>query len=468
MTALALAELEASLPDAVVPAAERAGYERGARSGEGRAASVLRPRSTAEVSAIVARCVRAGIRVLPQGANTGLVGASTPDAAGAQVVLSTERLTEPFALDRVDRSVRVGAGRRLSALNAALAPDDLFFPIDVGSDPMVGGMVATNTGGSRLLRYGDVRSRVLGLSVVLGDERGTVVNLGRGLRKDNVGPDWKAVFTGACGAFGIVTEAVLELAGLPGERASALVVPARASDAPALLLELEARFGFELTAFEGMSGAAMRAALEHVPSLRSPFGADVPDYALLVELSRARPRGDVSLREDLETALGELWEAHPDLVDDALFGDGDTIWALRHALSEGVQRAGPLLGFDLAFARGDVFAFRDAAIELLAEHRPEAIVRDFGHVGDGAVHFNVTVPGLDKGGPEAWALRELVVSAAVERFGGTYSAEHGVGPVNARFHERYEPVETRRWSEALAAVTSRDAFVAPAFGGVRS
>ncbi|MFT5069272.1 MAG: FAD/FMN-containing dehydrogenase, partial [Candidatus Paceibacteria bacterium] len=200
----------------ILSAAEhKSPYETGARREQGQAALVLRPASNEEMSAMVAICVQSDIEVVPQSANTGVVWGSTPDATGNQVLLSLDRMSQLFELDLVNRSVRVGAGVRLSELNAKLEQYGLFFPIDLGADPMIGGMISTNTGGSRFMRYGDVRANTLGLKVVLGDRDGTLLDLTSGLRKNNVGVDWKHVFIGTTGAFGIVTEAVLNLELVP-------------------------------------------------------------------------------------------------------------------------------------------------------------------------------------------------------------------------------------------------------------
>ncbi|TIT85936.1 MAG: FAD-binding oxidoreductase, partial [Mesorhizobium sp.] len=190
-------------PDGVLQdCASLAAYENGARYDRGSAALVLRPRGTAEVSACVAYCVREHIALIPQSGNTGLVSGSTPDTSGAQVVLSLDRMTPIFGLDIDNRSIHVDAGTRLSDLNGRLEPSGLFFPIDLGADPRVGGMLATNTGGSRFVKYGDVRRNTLGLKVVLADKAGTVVDLLSGLRKNNTGVDWKQLFIGTSGVFG--------------------------------------------------------------------------------------------------------------------------------------------------------------------------------------------------------------------------------------------------------------------------
>ncbi len=277
--------------------ADLAAYETGARYDKGRAAFVARPATTAEASTVVAYCVKNGIALIPQSGNTGLVSGSTPDDSGRQGILSLDRLTAPFELDRVNRTIKAGAGVRLSDLNGKLEETGLFFPIDLGADPRLGGMIATNTGGSRFLRYGDVRRNTLGLTVVLADEAGTVLDLSSDLRKNNTGVDWKQLFIGTSGAFGIVTECVLNLEPAPKQSATALLVPASPEQVATLLVAMEDALGSYLSAFEGMSGNAISAALDHVPSLRNPFqGGIVPDFVILAEISRSTPPREASSR----------------------------------------------------------------------------------------------------------------------------------------------------------------------------
>lgn len=444
----------------VTDAADMAAYETGARYDEGRAALVLRPASTAEVSAAVGYCVRAGISLVPQSGNTGLVSGSTPDSSGAQVVLSLDRMTECFALDLDNRSLRASAGFRLSEVNRRLEPHGLFFPIDLGADPRLGGMVATNTGGSRFLKYGDVRRNALGLKVVLADAAGTILEFDQDLRKNNTGIDWKQVFIGTSGAFGIVTECVLNLERLPVQTATAYLVPASGAQVMPLLRAMEERLGAYLSAFEGMSGNAVAAALAHVPSLRNPFqGGHVPDYVILAELSRSwQPRdGEQSLDAVLETVLAEIFESEAAPLTDAFVGPPAEMWSLRHALSEGVKHRGRLIAFDLSFRRGEIMAFCDHMKAEIPGTFPDVAICDFGHIGDGGVHFNLVVarddaratdPGFEK------QLRDWVFSVAVEQFRGSFSAEHAIGRKNQGYYDLYTPDAVRRLAAGLKSITS--------------
>lgn len=442
---LSLELVDALGPDAIVtPDTDLAAWERGVRGDNGQAAFIMRPAGTEEVSAAVACCVRHGVPFVPQAGNTGLVGGSTPDHSGTQAVLSLERLNRVCEIDVDNRSVRVSAGMRLSQLNARLEAKGLCFPVDLGADPMIGGMVATNTGGARFLRYGDVRANTLGLTVVLPDAEGTVLRLDRTPRKDNTAPDWKQLFIGTSGAFGIVTECVLNVEPLPRERATAILVPRDETAIFELLRELETRLGSDLSAFEFMSGTAMRHALAHAPAVRNPFSdEDIPAIALLVEIARAAPAeaGDPPLAEILERTLATVWELPDAPLTDARFGPAEELWPLRHALSEGVRHAGRLFAFDLAFARTDVMRFRESMTQRLADDWPELEICDFGHVGDGGIHFNLVCRDDDRCQREGYeqALRDMVVQHAVEDFHGSFSGEHAIGRSNQRYYDRYTP-----------------------------
>ena len=435
------------------------GYEIGARYDEGRAAVVARPADVGEVSALVSLCVRQGVTLIPQGANTGLVGASTPDGSGEQVVLSLDRLRAPLEVDVENRSVRAGAGVRLSAVNDMLGPHGLWLPIDLGADPTIGGMAATNTGGARFIRYGDMRRHVLGLQVVLADEAGTVVEFRRGVRKDNTGLDLRQLFVGAGASFGVITRAELEVHRQPRQSAAALVLLSDPAAALPLLAHFEREAGELLSAFEGMSREALMRALAHVPRLRNPFPAgEVPPYAVLIELSCVRPYrlGEPGLDKILEACVAEWWERADPSTLDALFGPPEDLWAIRHAIPEGLRGAGRVIGFDLAFRRSDLAAFREAMIGELAAGFPEMTVCDFGHIGDGGVHFKLVCdPAKAPDAARLESLRRCVYDMAVGRFDGSFSGEHGLGRANLAFYRAYASPQVQALSGAIQQVFTR-------------
>lgn len=437
-------------------------YQHGARDNTGQALCVLRPKTTEEVSQIMAYCAREKLHLIPQSANTGLVGGATPDQSGTQIILSLERMNTIKAIDPVNASAHVGAGVHLSALNTAAEEHKLTFPIDLGSDPCIGGMVSTNTGGSRYLKYRGVRDYVMGLKAVLADENGTILDILTPLHKNNTGFDTKQLFIGSGGVFGIVTEAIIRLTALPQQSATALLIPSTPEAATLILTEIEKACGTYLSAFESMSGNAMRCALDHVPSTPNPFGQDpVPDYAILVELSRTWPprEGEQSLDEVLETVLAELWDHADSPLDNALIGPPEKLWSLRHNLSEGTQKSGKLYGFDISFKRGDLMAFRTHIQKELQTHYPDLTLCDFGHIGDGAMHCSLVLSRNDPRSKDAdfeHTLRQWVNDQAVRIFGGSYSAEHALGPKVQDAYNRYTPEEikaiTRSVKDAIAPV----------------
>ena len=398
---------------------ELARYEQGWRYGQGKALAAVRPASTDDVARTLALASERGVRVVPQGANTGLVGGSTPDASGDMLVLSLERLDRRLDIDPVDRTVTAGGGVRLSQLDAALAEQGLLFPIDLGADPTVGGMVATNAAGTRVLRYGDLRQNLLGAEVVLAD--GTVLDLMTALRKNNTGLDVKQLFVGTAGVFGVVTQAVLRVAPRPAQRATALVGAADGAAALRLLAHLERGVGDVFTAFEVISDAALAPVFRYQPRLRNPFAAGLPPYTVLVELSTTLPAEAVALDDLLETTLGALFEGDEEGFTDVFPGKPADLWEIRHHVSESHRHEGEVLGFDISVPRSSMAAFVEAARALLAPDHPYIRVCDFGHWGDGGVHLNLVWNKEDAPHPTAemkTLLQPLVYDLAVHALQG--------------------------------------------------
>jgi FAD/FMN-containing dehydrogenase len=419
---------------------ELARYERGWRYGSGTALAAVRPSSTEETSRVLAFASAHGVRVIPQGANTGLVGASTPDASGEMLVLSLERMSRTLEIDAVDRTVVAGAGVLLSQLEAALAEKGLMFAIDLGADPTVGGMVATNAAGTRVLRYGDMRQSVLGLEIVLAD--GTVLDLMAPLRKNNTGLDAKQIFIGTSGVFGVVTRAVLRAFPRPAQRAAAFVGARDGATVLRLLTRLESDVADVLTAFEVMSDAALGPVFRYQPRLRNPFGATLPPFTVLVELSTTLPPDRLALDDLLESALGALLEGDPQGgISDVFPGKPADLWDVRHHVSESLRHEGEVVAFDISVPRAKVAEFVLAAREAIAGY-PFIRPCDYGHWGDGGVHLNLIWKKEDTPKPTAELkaeLQPLLYDLAVARFHGSFSAEHGIGPHNQAFYDRYTP-----------------------------
>jgi FAD/FMN-containing dehydrogenase len=339
---------------------ELARYEKGWRYGDGAALAAVRPGSTEEVSRVLTFASERGLRLVPQGANTGMVGASTPDASGEMLVLSLERLSRIVEIDPVDRTVTAEGGVLLSQLEAALAEQGLMFPIDLGADPSLGGMVSTNAAGTRVLRYGDVRHNLLGLEVVLAD--GTVLDLMTALRKNNTGLDAKQLFVGTSGVFGVVTRAVMRVLPRPAHRSTAFVGVADGPTVLGLLSYLEQRLGDVLSAFEVISAAALAPVFRYQSRLRSPYGAELPAYTVLVELATTLPADRLSLDELLESTLGELIEGEAgERITDVFPGKPAELWDVRHHVSESQRHEGEVLGLDISVPRSSMAAFIEAA-----------------------------------------------------------------------------------------------------------
>ena len=436
----------------------KASYEASARHGRGCARAVVRPSTTEELGWVVERLLEAGVSFVVQGAATGLVAGATPSATGMQWVVSTVRLRERLEIDVKNRAATVSAGYRLSDLNQAAAEHGLFFPIDLGADPTIGGMVATNTGGARLVRYGGVRENLLDVSAVLTRRPLTPVGGHRGLRKNNTGLSWSQLLCGTFGAFGIVADATLKLHALPRQTATALVATDSVATAIDLLVSLEGELGEFLTAFEGISRNALCAVLRH--GVQSPF-TETPAYAVLVELTTTIP---ASQGLDLEPLVTDWLEKQlaEGRVGDAVIGKPEHLWRIRHSLSEAVQGLGRMVAFDVAVPRSGFAGFRESAVQLVEKVIPGALVYDFGHLGDGGVHLNVVVP--DHASDASISdLRDSLYALTVNDFAGSFSAEHGIGPYNQRWYAEYtEPARLE-----LAAVLHHHFDATRRLGNVR-
>jgi FAD/FMN-containing dehydrogenase len=275
------------------------------------------------------------------------------------------------------------------------------------------------------------------------------------LRKNNTGFDAKQLFVGTSGVFGVVTRAVLRVVPRPAQRTTALVGLETGAAALTLLSHLERALGDVLTAFEVLSAASLAPVFSYQPRLRNPFGAALPPYTALVELSTTLAASAVALEDLLETTLGDLLEAEGAGITDIFPGKPAELWDIRHHVSESHRHLGQVLGFDISVPRSAMADFVDAARALVAAPYPYVQVRDFGHWGDGGVHLNLVWQEEDAAPRTAAELKgelqPLVYDLAVRRFRGSFSAEHGVGPHNQPFYDRYTPEVVRAVCRALKA-----------------
>ncbi|RYY83410.1 MAG: FAD-binding oxidoreductase, partial [Comamonadaceae bacterium] len=348
----------------------------------GRSCVIARPADTGELAQVVRLCHDTHTPLVPQGGHTGMSGGGTPDASGAQLVLSTTRMNRIRAVDAVNNTLTVDAGVLLAQAQAAALDADRFFPLALGSEGSctVGGNLATNAGGTAVLRYGNMRDLVLGLEVVLPD--GRIWNGLRGLRKDNTGYDLRGLFIGSEGTLGVITGAVLKLFPRPRVRATAWVGAATLSDVVRLMATLRERCGERLTACEMMSADSLDLVLAHVTDTRSPLAARYP-FTVLVELSDVGDAQDSALATLLETALGDAMATG--LVADAILATSEAqakaFWKLREGISQAQVRAGKAVKHDIALPISQLATFVEAADAAVAAASEVGRVINFGHIG---------------------------------------------------------------------------------------
>ncbi|MGY2047583.1 FAD-binding oxidoreductase [Methylobacterium sp. JK268] len=417
----------------------------------GRPACVVRPSSTAEVADAVRICREAGAAIVPQGGNTGLAGGAAPDGSGREVVLSLGRMAAIRAVDPVGMTLTAEAGCVLKTAQDAAAAVNRVLPISFAAEgsATLGGVIATNAGGLNVVRHGMTRANVLGLEVVLAD--GSVVEGLRALRKDNAGYDWKQLFVGSEGTLGIVTAAVLRLAPRPRHVATALLAVPDPEAALRLFTLAQDELGDAIQAFELISGLSLDLVARH-GGPRNPLG-ESPWY-VLVEAASSLP----ALREVAEAVLATALERE-DARDGVLAESGSQaagLWALREGITEAEAKEGRGVKHDVSVPIAAIPAFLEAAGRALAAHLPGARANAFGHMGDGNIHYNVLAAG-DQTGEAVNA----VVHAVVESFGGSISAEHGIGQYRVAELTRHRRPEEITLARRLKAALDPEGLLNP-------
>ena len=394
----------------------------------GQAALVVRPASTEECARVVRVCNKASVGVVPQGGNTGYCGGATPLDAENQILLNLSRMNRVREIDAVGFTMTVEAGLVLAQAHAVAEEQGLLFPLSMGSEGscQIGGNLATNAGGVAVLRYGTARDLVLGLEVVL--PSGEIMSNLKGLRKDNAGYDLNALFLGAEGTLGIITAAVLKLVPLPRSRQLAWVATADPDAACRFLGRARRESGDQVVSAEYISRASLELVLEQVSGARDPLDTRYGHYVLL-ELASAE--ADTDLRAILERILETALET--DEIQNGVIAESgqqrDALWGLRENIPEAEQHDGGSVKHDISVRVSQISTFmREAAAALsaLAPHRLSV----FGHIGDGNLHYNVLPPtgsSLQAFKDDAAASLSAAVYELVNRLGGSFSAEHGVG-----------------------------------------
>ena len=406
----------------------------------GRALAVVRPGSTDEVAAVVRTCAAAGHSLVPQGGNTGLVVGSVPDDSGHQVVLSLTRLNQVRAIDGANLTMTVEAGCILQTLQETAQKAGFLFPLSLAAEGSctIGGNLATNAGGTQVVRYGNARDLCLGLEVVTA--QGEVWQGLGGLRKDNTGYDLRDLFVGSEGTLGIITAATLKLHPQPAARLTAWAAVPTMEAAVDLLALAHRHLGPGLTGFEVMGQFALSLVDRHFPQLRVPLWRDSP-YCVLLENSdsESEEHARTQFERLLETALNA--GTATDAVVAESIAQAQGLWHIRESIPLAQAEEGLNIKHDISIPVSRIPAFCAETDALLAREIPGVRLVNFGHLGDGNLHYNVQAP-LDADPARFLAEQETRVNTlvfdAVARHGGSISAEHGVGSLKAACLPHYK------------------------------
>ena len=412
----------------------------------GQALAVVRPGSTDEVAAVVRLCAGAGVPIVPQGGNTGLCGGATPDDSGRAIVLSLQRLNRIRGMDLANDTMEVEAGCVLQAVQQAARDAGRLFPLSLAAEGSctIGGNLATNAGGTQVLRYGSMRALALGLEVVT--PQGDVWHGLRALRKDNTGYALRDLYIGSEGTLGIITAATLKLYPQPVARCTALLALASIEDATAMLTRARHGFGAALTGFELMASGCLDDVIRCFPQQRLPFAdnaAVLPWYALL-EVSDSE--SETHARERFETILGEAMASGcvKDAVIAGSMAQSHALWHLRESIPLAEKATGKCIKHDVSIPVSRMAAFVEDTNRALQQAFPGVRHVIFGHLGDGNLHYNVA-RGDACSESELLAHQDAIFTLVHDRVhvaGGSISAEHGVGQLKRDALVRYKsPLE---------------------------
>ncbi len=411
---------------------------------KGAAAAVVRPANVEQVAAVVRICAETGTPLVPQGGNTGMCGATVPDARVNPIVIALGRMNRIRNVDALNNTMTVEAGCVLANIQQAAAEANRLFPLSLGAEGscQIGGNLSTNAGGVNVLRYGNTRDLVLGIEAVLPD--GRIWNGLRSLRKDNTGYDLKHLFVGAEGTLGIITAAVLKLFPKPSATATTWLAVPSPEAALEIFSLLRGAFGDRISAFELISRACLDLVMKNIPGTRDPLSAPHSWY-VLTELGDASPGN--ALREALEGVLEKCIEKQ--LVIDATLAENNTqaqaLWKIRESIPEAARNeAGMLYRHDIAVAVGEIPAFIRDGKAALEKHFKGTKIICFGHLGDGNLHYNTYVEGRLRSDAAAREAHDVttVIYDIVKQYQGSFSAEHGIGIAKVEELVRYKnPVE---------------------------
>jgi FAD/FMN-containing dehydrogenase len=408
----------------------------------GNALAVVFPSSTQQVAEVVKLCAAHQISIVPQGGNTSLCGGSVPLQQGGQIVLNLSRMNQIRAIDPTNYTMVVEAGCTQANVRDAAENHDRLFPLAltaIASHCEIGGNLSTNAGGIGVLRYGNARDLVLGLEVVLPD--GRVWNGLRSLRKDNTGYDLKQLFIGAEGTLGIITAAVLKLYPRPKSETSACVAVRDPATAVAFLSHLRATCGDKIGAFEIISRSCLDLVFKHIPDTREPF-KNKHEWIVITQLTDVLPFPlDVELRDSLRTFGEGIIEFEITTNKD----HAERWWKLRKNISEAQKREGISIKHDVSVPVSRVAEFIARADAALRGAYPGIRIVAFGHMGDGNIHYNTSMPDAAQNKTFIAHQEDAVnkqVYSVVSELNGSISAEHGLGQLKRDTIREYkDPLE---------------------------
>ena len=408
----------------------------------GKAAAVVRPGSTDEVAAVVRACIAHGASIVAQGGNTGLVGGGVPDASGRQVLLTLARMNRVRAIDVANATMTLEAGCVLKAAQVAAAEQGLLFPLSLAAEGSctIGGNLATNAGGTQVLRFGNARELCLGLEVVTA--QGEVWSGLSGLRKDNTGYDLRDLMIGSEGTLGVITAATMMLHPLPAAQLTAFAACSDLAACVTLLQLARQQLGASLTGFEVMGELALELVAKHFPQLPRPLPGAA--WTVLLECTDAesealaRPRFEALLQQAIETA-----SVHDAVLAESV-AQARALWHVRESIPLAQAMEGPNIKHDIALPVSAIPDFVERTDRALQAAFPGSRVVNFGHLGDGNLHYNLqAAPGVSAQAfldQQEHAVNRIVYDAVVAR-GGSISAEHGIGALKRdELLERKSPV----------------------------
>lgn len=391
----------------------------------GQADTLAMPATTQETAAVIRLCAAHRVPIVPQGGNTSMVGGATPPPQGGALILSMRRMNRLRTLDAEAGLAVAEAGVILSTLHEAAIEQGMRFPLSLGAkgSATVGGLCSTNAGGTQVLRFGTMRSLILGLEAVLPD--GSILDSLTALKKDNRGPDLKQLLIGAEGTLGIITAATLRLVPVAAETVTAWIGLDSPHAALALLRRME-RAELAVESFELVAADSLAHVLEHIPGTRAPLDRPMPWNALIEVTGRS------GVREAVEAALSDAFGAG--VARDGVIAESQAqaaaFWRLRESISEAERANGPAMQHDISVPVDAMPDFMISAAKETERAFPGTSASAYGHLGDGNVHFHVRAP--DGADPERWPREEGkqvsgFVYDLVAAAGGSISAEHGIG-----------------------------------------